>query len=149
MKIDFAPICVGKKNRRTLRQNINTLWSHDVTDGLWWCQNTRSEKTVLGDYGEISDRWLFLTNLCVEIACKKENNGLPWITIFCRSWGNSAMTRDFVTFENHYRIISSLVTKIVIHGNPYSILYILHRWPLTKVKFGQSYGENMVIGSSV
>ena len=40
---------------------------------------------------------------------------LPWVTIFCHSWGDSAMIR-----------ITSLVTKIVIHGNSCIVLYILH-----------------------
>ena len=52
----FAPICTCKNNRRIWRHNASVLHSRDVTDQLWWRHNTKSEKTVLSDDGEISDR---------------------------------------------------------------------------------------------
>ena len=56
VKIAFAPICACKNNRRIWRHNVSVLHSRDVTDQLWWRHNTKSEKTVLSDNGEISDR---------------------------------------------------------------------------------------------
>ena len=56
VKIAFAPICACKNNRRIWRHNASVLHSLDVTDQLWWRHNTKSEKTVLSDNGEISDR---------------------------------------------------------------------------------------------
>ena len=52
----FAPICACKNNRRIWRHNASVLHSRDVTDQRWWRHNTKSEKTVHGDNGEISDR---------------------------------------------------------------------------------------------
>ena len=51
---------------------------------------------------------------------------LPWITIFCHEWGDSAMifTSDEVTSENHCRITSWVTKKIVIHGNECIILFL-------------------------
>ena len=73
MKITFAPICVCKNNQPMSLDNASTWRSHDVTDQLWWRHNAKSEKTFLSDDGKMSDRWLFLTELCVEdkIVCKK------------------------------------------------------------------------------
>ena len=56
VKIAFAPICACKTNRRICRHNASGLHSRDVTDLLWWRHNTKSEKTVLSDNGEISNR---------------------------------------------------------------------------------------------
>ena len=56
VKIAFAPICACKNNRRIWRHNASVQHSRDVTDLLWWRPNTKSEKTVLSDNGEISDR---------------------------------------------------------------------------------------------
>ena len=56
VKIAFAPICAFKNNRRKWRHNASVLHSRDVTDQLWWRYNTKPEKTVLSDNGEISDR---------------------------------------------------------------------------------------------
>ena len=30
----------------------------DILDQPWWHHNAKSEKTALGDNGEMSDRWL-------------------------------------------------------------------------------------------
>ena len=115
VKIDFGPIC--KNNRRIWRHNASTSRSRDVTDQLWWCHNAESEKTGLGDNGEMSEQWLILWDLCAQdkIACKKNNN--VWVSVnndflFCHSRRDTAMifTRDFVTRENHCGIVS-LVTK--------------------------------------
>ena len=38
------------------RHNANTWCSCTVTDQLWWFHNSKSEKTILGDNGEMSDR---------------------------------------------------------------------------------------------
>ena len=47
------------------------MWRHnassrDVTDQLWWRHNAKSEKTILGDNGEMGNQWLFLAELCVQ-----------------------------------------------------------------------------------
>ena len=59
-------------NLRVQEQSTNMM--RDITDQLWWGHNAKSENTVLGDNCEMSDRWLFLAEMCVpgnEIACKK------------------------------------------------------------------------------
>ena len=61
VKIAFAPICACMNNRRIWRHHAITSRLLDVTDQLWWRHNAKSEKTVLG---EMSDRWLFLAELC-------------------------------------------------------------------------------------
>ena len=55
MKIAFAPICTRNNNRRIWRHNASASRSRDVTDQLWLRHNAKSEKTVLGDNGEIND----------------------------------------------------------------------------------------------
>ena len=54
------------KCKNTGRIKRNNVSSRDVTDQLWWRQNAKSEKTVLGDNAHVSDRWLFLAELCVQ-----------------------------------------------------------------------------------
>ena len=74
VKIAFAPICTCKNNRQIWRHNASISRSRDVTDQLWWRHNAKSEKAVLGDSCEKSDRWWFLADWCVpghKIACKK------------------------------------------------------------------------------
>ena len=67
-------------------------------------------------------------------------HSLPWITIFGHSWGDLPIckfasphswgdlpmifTRYFVTRGNHWQI-TSLVTKVVIHGNSCIMFYFL------------------------
>ena len=62
----FGPICAYKKNQRIWRHNARASRSRDVTDHLWWRHNAKSEKTVVGDNGEMSDRWLFSVESCVQ-----------------------------------------------------------------------------------
>ena len=52
---------------------------------------------------------------------------LPWITIFCHEWGDSAMifTSDEVTNENHWRI-ASRVTKKSLFTVTNVLFYFLH-----------------------
>ena len=52
---------------------------------------------------------------------------LPWITIFCHEWGDSAMifTSDEVTSENHCRI-ASRVTKTSLFMVTNVLFYFLH-----------------------
>ena len=52
---------------------------------------------------------------------------LPWITIFCHEWGDSAMifTSDEVTSENHCRI-ASRVTKKSLFTVTNVLFYFLH-----------------------
>ena len=74
VKIALAPICACKNNRQIWRHNASISRSPDVTDPLRWHHNAKSETTVLADSCEMSDRWLFLADLCVQghkIACKK------------------------------------------------------------------------------
>ena len=49
-------ICACKNNRRIWHHNASVLHSRDVTYQLWWRHNTKSEKIVLSDNGEINDR---------------------------------------------------------------------------------------------
>ena len=85
VKIAFAPICACKNNRRIWRHNASISGSRDVTDPLWWRHNAKSETTVLGDNGEMSDRWLFLAELCLQDIKQRVRNkiihSLPWTTI--------------------------------------------------------------------
>ena len=37
-----------------------------VTHQIWWRHNAKSEKTILGDNGEMSARWVFIVELCVD-----------------------------------------------------------------------------------
>ena len=52
---------------------------------------------------------------------------LPWITIFCHEWGDSAMifTSDEVTSENHCRIASRVTKKSLFTVTNVSF-YFLH-----------------------
>ena len=120
VKIAFAPICACENNRRIWRHNVCILCSRDVTDPLWWRHNAKSETTVPGDNCEVSDRWLFLAELCVQDIKQRVRNkiihSLPWITIFgplVMRFANEAnrLTRD---------------PKIVIHGNSCIILYVCY-----------------------
>ena len=128
VKIAFAPICACKNNRQIWRISR----SRDVTDPLWWRHNAKSETTVLGDNCEMSDRWLFLGELCVQDIKYRVRNkiihSLPWITIF-----GSLVIRfanDFHSWLRHsWKPLANRLTrdpKIVIHGNSCIILYILH-----------------------
>ena len=66
VKIAFVPICACKNNRQIWHHNISASRSRDVTDQLWWRHNVKSEKTVLSDNGEMSDRWLFVAERCAQ-----------------------------------------------------------------------------------
>ena len=87
VKIAFAPISACKNNRRIWRHNARASRSRDITGQLWWRHNVKSEKTVPCDNGEISDRWLFVTERCVQDIKYRVRNiiihSLPWRTI---SW---------------------------------------------------------------
>ena len=50
-----------QENGRIWRHNASVLHSRDVIEQLWWRHNTNSQKTVLSDNNEISDR-----RLCVQ-----------------------------------------------------------------------------------
>ena len=52
----FAPICVCSNDQRIWGHNAGAVRSCDVTDQLWWRHNTKSEKAVLSDNGEITNR---------------------------------------------------------------------------------------------
>ena len=126
-KLAFGTICECKNNRRKWRHLVFT-WCHGSTVVMSYA---KSEKSVLGDNCEMSDRWLFLAELCVqdikECVRNKMIHLLPWITIL--------FTRDvicqwfwLVTLENHWQITSLTSPKNVIHGNPCIILYIFSHW---------------------
>ena len=66
VKIVFAPICACKNNQQIWCHNVITSRSHDITDQLWWRHNAKSEKSFLGNNGEIKDRWLFFAELGVQ-----------------------------------------------------------------------------------
>ena len=128
VKIAFAPICACKNNRRIWRHKARISRSRDVTDQLSWCHNAKSEKTVLDDNCDMSDRWLFLEKCVKDIKLRVRNkiiHSLPWITIF----GSLVMR-----FTNDLLVTSSLVKIIAksphsepknrCHGNSCIILYI-------------------------
>ena len=150
VKIAFAPICACKNNQQIWRHNASISRSRDVTDPLRWRHNAKSETTVLGDSCEMSDRWLFLAELCVQghkIACKKWNNTFVtvnndfWVTrdAICQwfsrvtSWCDLPMifTSNFVTRENHWQIASRVTQKslfTVTHA-----LFFISGTPLTNM----------------
>ena len=132
--INFAPICVCNNNRRMWRNNAHYRAFRYVINQQWWSHNAKSKRTVHGDNAEMSDRWLFLVDLCVgdiQITCNKKNN--VCVSVNKDFYANDTpmiFTSDEVTRENHCRI-ASLVTKIGIHANTYIsfisiILYILY-----------------------
>ena len=132
VKISLAPICACKNNRRLWCHNASTSCLRDVTDHLWWRHNATSWYLVLGDNGEISNRLLFLTELCVQEmkwhVRNKIMHSLLWITMFfAHSWCDLPMIffSDFVTRENHCLITVLVTKKIIIHGDSYIILYII------------------------
>ena len=105
VKIAFAPICACKNNRWIWRHNASISGSRDVTDPLWWRHNAKSETTVLGDNSEMSDRWFFLAELCLQDIKQRVRNkiihSLPWTTIWGHSWCDlpkyqSSASQDFV-----------------------------------------------------
>ena len=130
MKIAFAPICACENNRRIWRHNASISRSRDVTDPLWWRHNAKSETTVPSDNCEMSGRWLFLAELCVEDIKQRVRNkvihSLPWITIF----GSLVMrfANEFHSWLHHsWKSLANRLTrdpKIVIHGNSCIILYV-------------------------
>ena len=58
VKIACAPICTCKDNGRIWHHNASSL---DVRYQLWWRHNAKSQKTVFGDNGKMSDRCHFVT----------------------------------------------------------------------------------------
>ena len=110
VKISFAPIGKCNNNQRIWHQNVS---SRDVTNQLWWRHNAKSEKNALADNGKMSERWLFLAELCVQnIKWRVRNKtiySLPWIRHLWKLLANH-LTRD---------------QKIVIHGNSCIILCLL------------------------
>ena len=131
VKIAFAPICMWKNNWRIWRHNASISCSRDVTDQLWWRRNAKSEKTVLDDNCDMSDRWMVLEKLCVKDKKLHVRNkiihSLPWITIFLSLV--MGFTNDFHSWLHHsWKSLANRLTrepKIVIHGNSCIILYIL------------------------
>ena len=95
-KIAFAPICACKKTIDEYDVTVLVPRSRDVTDQLWWRHNIKSEKIVIGDNGEMRDRWLFLVELCVQDIkertqlkfLKKIHRGLPVNTDSSCTWRN-------------------------------------------------------------
>ena len=134
MKIAFMPISTCKNNRRIWRHNASSC---DVTVQLWWRHNAKTENTILGDDGKMSDPWLFIAELCVRNIKKRVRNkiihSLLWTTIFwsllCwfandfHSWQNSWLCHSWKSLANHL----TYDQKIAIHGNSCIILYIIHR----------------------
>ena len=129
VKIAFAPICACKNNRRIWRHNVSIWRSRDVTDQLWWRHSAKSEKTVLDDNCDMSDRWLFLEKLCVkDIKLRvrhKITHSLPLKTI-CGSL-MMRFTNDFQSWLCHsWKSLANRITrdpKSFIHGNSCIILY--------------------------
>ena len=57
---------VQEQSMKIWRHNASSSRLRDVTDPLWWRHNANAEMTVHGDNCEMSDRWLFLAELCVQ-----------------------------------------------------------------------------------
>ena len=124
VKITFAPICVCKDNRWIWHHNASTSLSHVVTDRLWRGHNVMLEKTVFSDNGEMSNQWLFFSEMgCSghEIACKKWHNILlSWKTIFGHSWCfHSWFRHSWKSWQ-----ITSLVTKNFLFTVTHALFYI-------------------------
>ena len=121
-------LCACKNNRRIWRHNAGNPRSRDVTDQLLWRHNTKSEKTVLSDNGEIG-KLLFSVELCVQghkIALRnKIVHSLPWWRFLGHSWGDLPIifTRDFVTREKHWQI-ASLVTQKSLFTVTHALFFI-------------------------
>ena len=132
VKIAFAPICACENNRRVWRHNASISRSRDVTDPLWWRHNAKSETTVPGGNCEMSNRWLFLAELCVQDIKQRVRNkiihSLPWIMIFVSLVMRFA--NDFHSWLRHsWKSLANRLTrdtKIGIHGNSCILLYIPH-----------------------
>ena len=124
VKIAFAPICACKNNRRIWRNNASNSGSRGVTDQLWWLHNSKSEKTALGDNGEIKSIILFSGKVSLghNTVCKKWNDTLVSVNnnFGGHSWGDLPMifTRDFVTRENHWQIASLVTQKSLFMVTP-------------------------------
>ena len=141
VKIAFAPIWACENNRRIWRHNASISCSRDVTDPLWWRHNAKSETTVPGDNCEMSDRWLFLAELCVQDIQQrvryKVMHSLPWITIFgslvmrfandFHSWrtvnNDFCVTRDAICEWNLWQI-ASLVTQKSLFMVTHALFFI-------------------------
>ena len=110
VKIAFAPIYAWKNNRRIWRHNNSISRSRDVTDQLWWRHNAKSEKTVLDDKCNMSDRLLFLEKMCVkDIKLRVRNKKNTFVTLnndFCVSrdaiyqWFHSRLRHSWKSLAN-------------------------------------------------
>ena len=123
----LAPICACENNRRIWRHNASISRSRDFTDPLWWRHNAKSETTVPGDNCKMSDRWLFLAELCVQdIKQRVRNKIIHPLPIFVSRVMRFA--NDFHSWLRHsWKSLANRLTrdtKIVIHGNSCIILYI-------------------------
>ena len=127
VKIHFAPICTCKNNRWIWHHNTSILPSHDVTCQLWWRNHGKSDTTAkwATDY-----LWGGRVVWCGEagvrehkIACKKYNNacGIVNNDFSWLAWRlGKNLSCDFVALGNNCLIRGK---KIVIHGNPYILIY--------------------------
>ena len=119
----FAPICACENNRRIWCHNASISRSRDVTDPLWWRHNATSETTVPGDNCKMSDRWLFLAELCVQdikqCVRNKMIHSLLWITIFV-----SLMMRFANDFRENLWQIASRVTQKSLFTVTHALFFI-------------------------
>ena len=132
VKINFPPICTCTKNRRILRHNTSISGVRDVIGQLWWRWNAKSEKTVLGDNGELSERWLLSVGVCVVQGIKlcvrnKITYGLPRIMIFLFTREAICQWFSLLTASLIKSIGKSTHSwpKLVIYNMPYIILCII------------------------
>ena len=133
VKIAFAPICACKNNWRIWRHNTSIPRKRDITDQQWWRHIAKSEKTVLSDNDKISDRRLFLAELCIQdIKCCVRNkiiHLLLWIMILgllVKQFGNDFHSR----LHHSWKLMANCLTrdpKVIIHSNSCLILYIHHQ----------------------
>ena len=125
VKIAFAPICPCKNNPRIWRHNASSSRLRVVTDPLWWHHNAKSETIVLGDNCEMSERWLFLAELCVQdifsrIVCSGHK-------IMCKKWNNTFLTMNNNFWVTHdaicqwFSLMTSSLVKIIGKSH--------HSWP--------------------
>ena len=131
VKIVFVPICSCKNSQVIWHHSVSTSHLRDITDQPWWLYNAKSEETVLGDNGEMSDWWLFLVELYVQnIKWHVRNkiiHSLLWITIFIPSTSTKLKGgyTDFMSSvcSSIHPSVHPSVDRIV------SALYLPQYWP--------------------
>ena len=104
-------------------QYFTFTWRHKSSVVMSQC--FKSEKTVLGNNCEMSDRLFFFSGIvCSGHKRSKIIHSLPWITIFGHLWRDLPMISicDF-TRENHWQITSLMTKKIIMITHALFFIY--------------------------